>query len=111
MNLERAEMHSDGNSLHIGLPTNGENTDGFGWIEEYKKGSLIFNIKYTGTDRITACGFYEENAMFFDGIKKGTLDSSALSGAMNSMLVKGAYAKGVNVYEDTDGTELLTVGG
>jgi hypothetical protein len=49
-------------------------------------------VNSAGSDCFTLCGFEQENAFFFDGVKAGTLDGYALSGAMNTMLVKEAYA-------------------
>ena len=107
MNLERAEIHSDGGTICLGLPTNGANLDEFGWIEEYENDVLISkNTDISGvtaeSDRFIACGFYHENALFFDSVRNGTVDmlnQFALDKSMNTMLVKEAYARGENIYE------------
>lgn len=104
MSMERAEIHSDGGAIYVGLPTNDDNTDRFGWLEEYERDMLISraDCAYTEAERFIACGFHDENAFFFDRVRDGTLDSSALSEAMNSMLVKEAYAKGEIMYENCE---------
>ena len=65
--------------------------------QELNLGFYVQNVRRkTG---LAPAVFYGENALFFDGVKNGTLGDCALSEAMNTMLVKEACAKGVNIYK------------
>ncbi len=102
--LERATIHYRDYTILLCLPIWGDGFDIPGSLTVLHNGVVEHEVKGetlcpTGELFITN-GFYDENRVFFDSLQQGTPFESTLKRSLQSILVKEAYARGDQCWED-----------